>query len=274
MAEARPKVVFVADGGEVTRRQMEALVALHERGTMKGAARAIGVSAPVLYKYVREVEAKVGASLVRSSSRGSRLTAEGAELVGRLKAYELRLGDDRALRVAGTLVSEQCLLSAASAVSAKGVTCSVAIAPDQANLRAMDERRVDCIILDDAMYAMERAPEAEGTEVGSDLLLHRDAGCCHVRLAWGAQRLGFRQLEQNGVPFDVERELWEPALLDRTDRSYFVNRSLVRRGIVKAAGAREQPWSVHAIIALPCSEHPDLPLFLKEARRVGLYPKG
>lgn len=270
----RARVVFLSEGQEITHRQLEALVALHEKGTMTGAAKVLGISTPVLYKYVREAEEKAGESLVSSTSRGSRLTADGLDLVRRFRACELRLADEASLRVAGTLVSERCVLTAATALSEKGVQCRVCVANDEENLRSMDEMRVDCVVLDDAMYAMERAPEAPGSEISSDLLLHKDTGGCYDRLAFGAQRLGFRNLEQKGVDYEVARTVWEPALLDSTDRSYFVNKSLVRRGVVKAAGAKEQRWSVHSVIALECSHHPDLPAFVAEARRVGLYPKG
>ncbi|MCU0859140.1 MAG: LysR family transcriptional regulator [Thermoplasmata archaeon] len=269
-----PRVVFVSEGHEITRRQLEAIAALHGTGTMTKAARALGVSTPVLYKYVKEAEEKAGVSLVNSTSRGSRLTADGLDLLHMFRACELRLSDEAPLKVAGTLVSERCVLTAATALSEKGLQCRVSISDDEANLRAMDEMRVDCVVLDDAMYAMERAPEAPGSEISSDVLLHRDAGCCYDRLAFGAQRLGFRQLEQRGTGYEVARTVWEPALLDSTDHSYFVNKSLVRRGVVKASGAKEQRWSVHSIIALECSRHPDLPAFMAEARRVGLYPKG
>ena len=270
----RARVVFVSEGQEITHRQLEALVALGEKGTMTKAAKALGVSTPVLYKYVKEAEDKAGAALVSSTSRGSRLTADGLDLLRRFKASELRLSEDATLQVAGTLVSERCVLTAATALSEKGVQCRVRISCDEENLRAMDEMRADCIVLDDAMYAMERAPEAPGMEIASDVLLHRDAGCCYDRLAFGAQRLGFRQLEQRGVKYEVARTVWEPALLDSTEHSYFVDKSLVRRGVIKASGAKEQRWSVHSVIALECSQHPDLATFVAEARRAGLYPKG
>lgn len=274
MVETRARVVLVSEGVEITHRQLEALVALHERGTLTKAAKALGISTPVLYKYVREVEEKAGTELVSSTSRGSRLTPDGVDLVRRFKAYGLRLTDDAPLRVAGTLVSERCVLSAATSLSEKGVRCRVVVSDDEANLRAMDEMRVDCVVLDDALYAMERAVEVEGTEISSDVLLHRDAGCCYDRLAFGAQRLGFRHLEQNRVAYEFARTVWEPALLDSTENSYFVNKSLVRRGVVKAAGAKEQRWSAHSVVALECSNHPDLATFVAEARRIGLYPKG
>jgi len=262
--------VFVAEGQEITHKQIMSLVALHESGSMKKAAQRLGISTPVLHKHVRDAEEKTGTGLVLSTSRGTSLTTDGLELMGRYRAYEARLRDEPLLRVAGTLVSERCLLRAASAMSDKGKDCLLTISTDDSNLRLVDEMRVDCILLDDPLCAMEMASDKESTEVASDMLLHRDAGKDYARVAFGAQRLGFRQLEQRRVKYRVVRGVHDPALLDGSGLSYFVNRSLARRGLLRAEGAREQGWSVHSIIALSCSEHPDLAGFLDEARRTGL----
>ena len=156
--DARPRVVFVSEGQEITHRQMEALAALHERGSMKKAAESIGVSTPVLHKYVREIEEKTDASLVVSTSKGSRLTELGIEFLGRFRAYELRLKDEDVLRVAGTVVSERCLLTAATELSDTGTACQVSISTDDANLRLLEERRVDCVLFDDAMFRWRSHP--------------------------------------------------------------------------------------------------------------------
>lgn len=272
--ELRGRATIVSDGVEVTHRQLEALAALRDKGSMKRAAASLGISTPVLYKYVKEAEAKVGTALVSPSTKGTALTDDGEDLLRRFEALELRMEDQDGLRVAGTLVSERCVLTAATALSASGTKCRVWISTDEENLRMMDEGRLDCVVLDDALYAMERADTFEGTEVGTDVLLHRRCGPDYARLAFGAQRLAFRYLEQRRSEHRVVCTIHEPAILDSTDLSYFVNRSLVRRGVVRAVGAREQAWSSHSVVAIPCSEHPDLGAFVSEARRTGLYPKG
>ena len=270
----RARVTLVVDGENITHRQLEALSALKRAGSMKKAAGELGISTPVLYKYIREAEAKVGTALVRSNSKGSKLTAQGMELIERFASYENRLGDLPQLKVAGTLVSEGCLLTAATALSKKGIGCSIWISTDEENLRMADQGILDCIILDDALFAMERSQEVVGTEVGSDLLLHRDSGPRYIELAFGAQRLGFRYLEEKKVEHQVVFKVFEPTMLASAGLSYFVNRSLVRRGIVKAEDAVEQRWSIHSIMAIPFSHHADAPAFIDEARRAGLYPKG
>ncbi|UCE90734.1 MAG: LysR family transcriptional regulator [Methanobacteriota archaeon] len=268
-----PRVILVTDEGEVTYRQLEALFAVRREGSMKKAATALGISAPVLHKYVKEAEERCGERLVRSDSTGTKLTTAGAALLARLEAIRLRAEDRPSLHVAGTLVSELCLLSAASAMAQRGRDCRVTVSTDDENLRAMEEMRVDCVILDDPLRAMELAERFDSVEIAPDMLLLRRSGPEFVKLEFGAQRLGFRYLEQEGIEHRVTRRLFEPALLDTTDLSYFVNRSLVRRGILAAEGAGEQRWSVHSIMALSCSEHPDAGEFLAHARRTGVYPK-
>lgn len=274
MTDPRPRVVFVSDGNEVTHRQLEALKALHAKGSMQKAAASIGVSTPVLHKYVREIESKTDLRIVSTSSKGSRLTGAGRRLLRRFEAYERRLEDDNDLRIAGTPITERCVLSAATELSDQGRACRVVISTDEENLRLLEEMRVDCVLLDDAMLAMERAQEVEAEEIGTDMLLWKDAGMRFARAAFGAQRLGFRYLKEKDIPNEVVRVIHEPTMLDRTDLSYFVNKSLVRNGIVRAEGARDQKWSLHSIVALKCTEHEDLPLFLEEASEAWIYRKG
>jgi hypothetical protein len=112
------------------------------------------------------------------------------------------------------------------------------------------------------------------SEIGSDMLVLRDSGSRYAKLAFGAQRLGFRYLTGMGIPFEIDRIVYEPRMVDHTDLSYFANKSLVRSGRIGAAGAKDQTWSLHSIVALQCSEHEDLPMFLDEARDAWIYRKG
>ena len=275
MPGPKPRVIFVSDGQEITHRQMEALAALHSKGSMKKAAEFLGLSTPVLHKYIHEIEDKSGLGLVSSTSRGSKLTAEGVELLSRFRAYEMRLDDHpEVLKIAGTVVSESTLLTAATIISDVHKQVRVIISTDEENLHLAEERRVDAVVLDDAAFAIERTPEMPSTEIGSDMLVLRDTGSRYAKLAFGAQRLGFRYLTGMNIPFEIDRIVYEPRLVDHTDLSYFANKSLVRSGRLQAVGAKDQTWSLHSIIALQCTDHEDLPMFLDEARDAWVYRKG
>ncbi len=274
MAQPKPRVIFVSDGHEITHRQMEALAALSDKGSMQKAAATLGLSTPVLHKYVREIEEKADTPLITSTSRGSTLTAAGLELLKRFRAYELRLEDQPLLRVAGTVVTERCLRTAATEISDKGTQCTVIIGTDDSNLRLADELRIDCVVVDDAMYAMDRAQELPSEEIGADMLMHRDAGERYAILTFGAQRLAYRYLKEKDIPYEIVRTVHEPSLLNGSDLSYFVNRSLVRAGTVNEQEAKDQRWSQHSIMALKCTEHDDMAGFLEEAREAWIYRKG
>jgi len=274
LADVKPRIIFVTDGQEITHRQMEALAALHESGTMTRAAVVLGISTPVIHKYIHEIEEKADAELVHTTSKGSKLTGQGLDLLRKFRAYESRLIDGKQLRIAGSPVSQRCIMMAATELSTDGKDCTVTISTDESNLRLMDENRVDCVVLDDAMFAMEKAPEANISEVGSDMLMLKDVGPKFARTKFGAQRLGFRYLEDKQIPHEIVRDIFEPTMLDHLDLSYFVNRSFVRTGVVKAIGAKDQAWSMHSISALQCTEHEDLPAFLEEAREAWIYRKG
>jgi molybdate transport repressor ModE-like protein len=274
MTDAKPRVIFVSEGHEITHRQMQALAELNEKGSMKKAAASLGISTPVLHKYVHEIEEKADLELVKTTSTGSRLTKDGLELLKKFNEFELRLQDDEHLRIAGTIVSQRSILVAASELSQTGRICLVTIATDSQNLRMMREGRTDCVVFDDALNAMENAPERNVCEIGSDMLMHRDNGPRHARMAFGAQRIAFRHLDDQDIPHEVVRTFYEPTMIDRTELSYFINRSLVRTGVVKAVGAKDAPWSLHSISAIQCSEHEDLAAFVEEAREAWLYRKG
>lgn len=270
----KPRITFVSDGQEVTHRQMEALAALNQKGSMQKAAAFLGVSTPVLHKYIREIEEKTDTALITSTSKGSKLTSDGLQLLKRFRAFELRLEDPELLRVAGTAVTERCLRTAATELSDSGRICSVTISTDESNLRLMDERRVDCVVLDDVMFAMERAQDVESEEIGSDMLVQKDTGRKYALLTFGVQRLAFRYLKEREIPYEIARTIHEPSMLNRTDLSYFVNRSLIRAGIVLEGGAKDARWSLHSITALKCTDHADLVGFLEQAREAWLYQKG
>jgi hypothetical protein len=102
----------------------------------------------------------------------------------------------------------------------------------------------------------------------------RDHGSRYARLGFGAQRLAFRYLDERQIPHEVTRTIFEPSMVDRTDLSYFVNKSLVHNKVIRAEGAKDQLWSVHSVMALQCSEHDDIPAFLEEAREAWVYRKG
>ena len=61
----------VINGRKVSVRQLEALLAVQEEGSQTAAARRLGISVPVVHKYIRAVEEAVGAPVRRWERRSS-----------------------------------------------------------------------------------------------------------------------------------------------------------------------------------------------------------
>ena len=70
---------------------LKALAAAIETGSLRNAARSLGLSQPALTKAIRELELELGASLLVRSSRGVQPTAQGQILTQRAKNIDREL---------------------------------------------------------------------------------------------------------------------------------------------------------------------------------------
>ena len=71
---------------------LNALVAAVEEGSLRGAARQVGISQPALTKMVRELELELGAALLQRTSRGVVPTPQGKVLYERAVKAQRELG--------------------------------------------------------------------------------------------------------------------------------------------------------------------------------------
>lgn len=71
--------------------QLKALLQVVDSGSIRAAARALGVSQPAVTKAIRELEAEVDAPLVHRSSRGVELTECGRQLTIRARLVQAQL---------------------------------------------------------------------------------------------------------------------------------------------------------------------------------------
>lgn len=85
---------------------LNTLVAAVEEGSLRGAARRVGVSQPALTKIIRELELELGAALLQRTSRGVLPTPQGKVLYERaVKARrELSLAVDEIKQMGGKMV--------------------------------------------------------------------------------------------------------------------------------------------------------------------------
>jgi DNA-binding transcriptional LysR family regulator len=244
--EATPSLSV--NGVELTRRQLEALCALSEEGSQKAAAHRLGISVPVLHRYVHEAQRRARVPLIETGPAGTRLTHEGGEVVNEYLSLRMRMGRGR-LPVAGaTVVSEELLLRAMSECGgAEGF--EVIISTDDRNLRDLGAGLMDLVILDDPMHAMD-IQGMEWDQVAEDRLLHVDKGDRYGSFRFGAQRIGFRHLQSAGRRFEVARSYLSAQSLEASDLSYFINESLAARRGMRLRSATDPELLRHQILAV------------------------
>lgn len=71
--------------------QLKALLQMVESGSIRAAARALGLSQPAVTKAIRDLEQEVGAPLIHRSFRGVQLTEFGQELSMRARLAQMQL---------------------------------------------------------------------------------------------------------------------------------------------------------------------------------------
>ena len=268
MAASRisPSISIEINGTALTPRQMEVILAVKEEKSQNKAASKLGITTPVLNRYISQIEKKTGISLVQTRATGTELTEEGQHIVEEYYTLKNKLEKNDFLNISGTPVSQELLMSALSAVDPEG-RCNLMISDDKKNLSDLKAGIADMIVLDDPLYLFE-AEEFEWETIGEDRLLHEDHGERYAYFRYGAQRIGFRYLELENIPYKIERTFSSmPALVD-SGLSFFINESLaLRRGVsVKSITSPEQ--LTHEITAVYSGNNPFIEKIIKELKRL------
>ena len=170
------------------------------------------------------------------------------------------------LNVSGTPISQELLTSALSAIDPEG-KCNLVISDDVKNLSDLKAGIADLIILDDPLYLFE-AEEFEWVTIGEDRLLHENHGERYAYFRYGAQRIGFRYLEVEKIPYRIERTFSSVSALVDSGLSFFINESLaLRRGLtIKSATSLEQ--LTHEITAVHSGSNSFIEKIIKELKRL------
>ncbi len=260
-----PSVTLRVGDVLLTERQLQVVQAVHEEGSQNRAAHRLGVSPQVLNRYLGQIEAKVGARLVEATPRGTRLNEEGERIALEYMALTRRMAPSPSLVVGGTIITEELLLRALTRVDPQG-ECGLIISDDRRNLEDFQAGLMDIMLLDDplSLYGLEGV---QWQEVASDRLLHVDHGPRYARFLYGAQRIGFRHLETNGVEHRVERTFRSPELMVRSGLSFFLNESLALRRDMHIRSATDPSKLAHQINAVYREETPAVRRILAEMRK-------
>ncbi|NLT37353.1 MAG: LysR family transcriptional regulator [Methanomassiliicoccus sp.] len=262
-----PSVTLRVGSVLLTERQLQVIQAIHEEGSQNRAARRLGVSPPVLHRYLAQIEAKVGARLVQATPRGTKLNEEGERIALEYRALTRRMAPSTKLVVGGTIVTEELLLRALSRADPQG-ECGLIISDDRWNLEDFQAGLMDIIVLDDPLFLFD----LEGVhwqEVATDRLLHVNKGPRYARFLYGAQRIGFRHLETQGIEHRIERTFRSPEMLIRSDLSFFLNESLALRRGIKLRSDTDPGFLAHQINAVYRKGTPAVRRIVAEIRRAG-----
>lgn len=235
------------NGKTVTSRQIEALLAVEDTGSQTAAARRLGISAPVLHKYISCIEDAVGAPVLRTTPAGSVLTPEGREVASVARAMEHRCETARPFTVCCSPVTEDLVMSVL--LSLKMTSSSIVVSDDEYNIRMLREDRADLAIVDDPLYLFD-AEEFEMDEIGYMGMVMVDNGPSFIRYRYGAQRVAFMYLDSEDREYTIDSETFSLSELLGSNKSYFVDEYLLTRRNLRLRSAVDPMMLRHAITAL------------------------
>lgn len=232
--KARPCITFSFAGGQVTEREIGALIAVAREGSQKDAAKALDISLPVLHRRLARAEKKVGEALVRTDNRGTVLSEAGRDLINAYDEFTRRTRPATNPVVACTPITRPRVHQALSRIERERRRVSVMVSDDETNVRLFIAGMVDLIVLDDPIFAYETFRDHLVKEVGTDSLLWMDRGEEFALFRYGPQRIGFEYLDEKGVPYNVVRFVSESDGLLDSRLSFFINESLsLRKGLTR-----------------------------------------
>ncbi|MDR3206664.1 MAG: LysR family transcriptional regulator [Candidatus Methanoplasma sp.] len=237
----------VINGRAVTNRQLETLAAVDETGSKTAAAEKLGLSVPVVHRYIAAIEDAAGSPLTVSTPKGTVLNEDGKKIVETFISTEKRCSDDRGFTLCCTPVTEDLLMSVLSAL--RMTDAELVISDDVHNIRMMKEGLADLAIVDDPLYLFD-AEEFEGEEIGYMGMVFVDNGPSFVRYRYGAQRVAYMFLDTMGRKYTVDSETCSLPELLGSNKSFFVDEFLLMRKGLKMRSAVDPKILRHAITAI------------------------
>lgn len=247
------------DGRSMTARQIEILREVGRTGSKTAAANSLGISVPVVHRYIAGLEDSLGIKLISSTPTGTRLTAEGEGILEVAEMLRLRCRLERPFTVSCSPVTEDLLMSALSAVRIKA---NLLISDDATNLRGLKEGLTDIIVLDDPEFLFN-AEEFEWAEIGHMDMVHVDKGPSYIRYRYGAQRIAFAYLDTINGKYSVDAETYLLSDLMSSGKSFFVDETLLLRKGIRVKSDTDKRLLRHTINAVFRRETPQITRLLR-----------
>lgn len=235
------------NGKQVTARQLEALLAVQDCGSQTAAARRLGISVPVLHKYMRVIEEAAGAPILKTTPAGSVLTEQGLEIASLARSMDHRCETERGFTVCCSPVTEDLTMSVISSLKIPGA--NIVVSDDQYNIRMMREDRADLAIIDDPLYLFD-AEEFQMEEIGYMGMVLVDNGPSFIRYKYGAQRVAFMFLDSEDRQYTIDSETFSLPELLGSNKSFFVDEFLLTRRNLRLKSAVDPKMLRHSITAI------------------------
>ncbi len=247
LMQIRAVCSLTVNGKTVTSRQLEALLAVEETGSQTASARKLGISVPVIHKYLSGIEEAAGSPVLVTTPAGSTLTDEGREIASVARSMSYRCDRRRQFTICCSPVMEDVVLSVVSAL--KMGDANVVVSCDEYNIRMLREDRADVAIIDDPLYLFD-AEEFEMDEIGYMGMVMVDNGPSFIRYKYGAQRVAYMYLDTERRQYSVDSETFSLSELLGSNKSFFIDEYLLTRRNLRIKSAVDSGMLKHAITAL------------------------
>ncbi len=244
--EIEVKTYMTVNGRNISSRQLEVLSAINRLGSKTAAAKELGISPPVVQRYMAQMEDVAETRLMASTPNGTELTEMGLRLLEIADMMEYRCTDTREFTISCSPVTEELVMQA---VSNTKVKASIIVSDDYTNIRSLKQGMSDMIILDDPQLLSE-VDDYEWLDVGYMDMIHVDNGPSYIRYRYGAQRIAYEQLELMGVKYSIDAETYLLSDLMDSNKSFFVDEYLLQRKGLKIKSATDKRLLRHSITAV------------------------
>lgn len=245
--DARTEIVI--NGESVTHRQLQALEAISRAGSMSAAAKEMGVTVPVVHRYIANIENAAGEPVTRSTPSGTALTPAGKEVCRRFRECEARCHDNPGYTLCCSPVTYDLVTAIFSSLKLTDV--DLVVSDDVHNIRSMTEGLCDIAIIDDPLYLFDIDDYGfEADEIGNMGMVYVDNGPSFIRYKYGAQRVAFMFLDSAQRSYSIDAETYSLTEMLGSNKSFFVDEFLLLRKGLRLKSAVDPKILKHAITAI------------------------
>jgi hypothetical protein len=234
----------------------------------------LGISVPVLHRQVKSLVQKLGIELVQTTPNGTWLTQDGIMLLRIYQRYQEMLKTSDEVSLYCTPITYELLKRTIVDYEKRGRKYRISLNSDEQNLRALYLGRADLVIFDDPINAIEFEGFKEDkiiiTDLFNDTLIHVeniDSDNKYIRYKYGAQRLGFRYLDNQVREYQILHEVSDFNYLCSSNKNFFINQSLMKFNDLDLEYASDPSMFVHPIMAVSINPTDELRELVRDLKQ-------